>query len=135
MILCEITAHSPDRMGQWLLATYGARTPRLALRWLTARAGELAAHLDPDPQEVTWAEESAFRLSALDGCDPGEQLRSWQADLVAHEHMMQALAVGSPIALTVHDDAALYTLTAYRELADDAWENFPHPADTDQVTT
>ncbi|MGW1819095.1 hypothetical protein ACWCQM_36730 [Streptomyces sp. NPDC002125] len=133
MILCEITAHSPDRMGQWLLATYGTSTPRLALRWLTARAGELAAHLDPDPQEVTWASERMFRLSAPDGRDPGEQLRAWQADLVAHEHMMQALAVGSPIAVTVYDDAALYTLTAYRELTGDPWATFQHPADSGQV--
>ncbi|WP_331719444.1 hypothetical protein [Streptomyces sp. NBC_01174] len=130
MIVCEITAHSPDRMGHWLLATYGTSTPRLALRWLTARAGELADRLDPDPHEVTWADEGAFRLSAPDGLDPSEHLRLWQADLVAHEHMMQALAVGSPVVLTVHDDAALYTLTAYRTLAD-VWATFPYPAGTD----
>lgn len=82
-----MVAHAPGLGQAFPLGSHLASSPRLALRWLRRRAGELSDQLDP---------QSA------------QPLRAWLADPAEHERALATLADGHPYTLTTHDDTGRY---------------------------
>ncbi|MGW7514839.1 hypothetical protein ACWGJ2_04535 [Streptomyces sp. NPDC054796] len=85
---CEAYAFTP--LGPtWPLDSYGARSPRLALRWMRARVQDVADQLDP-----------AVAAPA----------RHWLTDQREHEWVLTRLRVGAPYTLTLFEDTTRYVL-------------------------
>ena len=88
---CVANAFALQEGTAFLLGTYQATTPRLAIRWLRARAAQVIDQLDPPAAEPTYY---------------------WLADERYHEHALSALAEGQPFAYTIFDDGVRYVLSA-----------------------
>ncbi|WP_301129710.1 hypothetical protein [Streptomyces cacaoi] len=86
----EAVATVPLGRTYWLGST-SARTPRLALRWLHARARDIADQLDPPA---------------------ARPVRHWIHDDQEHERALRHLANGQLYAFTAIEDDTRYVLTA-----------------------
>lgn len=88
---CEATACPASQGMTFALGTHQARTPRLAMRWLRARARDVIDQLDPPT------------------ADPA---RHWLTDEHHHEHALSHLADGRAYVHTIHDEDVHYVLSA-----------------------
>ncbi|MBV9023548.1 MAG: hypothetical protein JO362_07080 [Streptomycetaceae bacterium] len=83
--------HAAERRA-FPLGSYPAATPRLALRWLRYRAGDIADQLDALAARPT---------------------RHWINDHVEHEQALSLLARGETYTFTIFDDTTRYALSAH----------------------
>ncbi|WP_377268877.1 hypothetical protein [Peterkaempfera sp. SMS 1(5)a] len=88
---CECLAHTPDHARTFWLGSAPAGSPAPALRWLLARARDVAEQLDP-----------AYALP----------VRHWLGDEGEHRRILTALARGELYSFTAADDTARYVLSA-----------------------
>ncbi|MGW5673812.1 hypothetical protein ACWEV4_01735 [Streptomyces sp. NPDC003860] len=88
--LCEAVAYCPHANRKFRLGSYTAGTPRLALRWLHARAGDIIDQLDPPAAVVA---------------------RDWLDDQAEHERALGLLAGGEPYDRVVHEGELRYLLS------------------------
>lgn len=86
----EAVAAIPHGHTYWLGST-SAPTPRLALRWLHARARDIADQLDPPA---------------------ARPVRHWISDHQEHERALRQLVSGRPYTFTATEDSTRYILTA-----------------------
>ncbi|WP_230651687.1 hypothetical protein [Streptacidiphilus sp. ASG 303] len=88
---CECTARTPGLSREFRLGARQADTPELAVRWLRARARDVAEQFGP-----------AF----------AGPVRHWLADDREHRRARAALARGEPYAVSVTDGTTRYVLSA-----------------------
>ncbi|MFE2749600.1 hypothetical protein ACFXKX_35670 [Streptomyces scopuliridis] len=116
MIHCRVLVYTADRTVSYELDSYGAISPRLAVRWLQWRGSVLADELDPDPP---WPEYPSPRVRRADAGTAGVAgfLRTWCADPDAHAAAMDQLRDGRILEVTARGSDRLYVLTAVSTLA------------------
>ncbi|MGW3202680.1 hypothetical protein [Streptomyces sp. NPDC001135] len=90
---CWAAAHPLHEDRFITLGSYGAASPRLALRWLRERTSHITDQLD-----APYAQ-------------PGQH---WLIDEFEHERALAYLAAGTAYQLTLHDENTRYLLVAYR---------------------
>ncbi|MEU9605085.1 hypothetical protein [Streptomyces sp. NPDC048057] len=88
--LCEAVAYCPHANRKFPLGSHAAATPRLALRWLHARAGDIIDQLDPPAAAVA---------------------HDWLADRAEHEWALELLAEGEPYDHIVREGKLRYLLS------------------------
>lgn len=109
---CEATAHDLGGSREILLATYRGRSPRLAARWLRAFALRLAGLLDPTP-EAAYLHSAPLIPTGPEAPRPDVGLRALANSDRAYEQALRTLAAGRPVAFTVTDYDARYSLRVY----------------------
>ena len=101
---CEAFATLPTGE-HFTLGTHTATTPRLALRWLRARASEIAEQLDTPAAGL---------------------LHQWACNHAEHERALDDLTHGRPYSFTAHDeDATPYMLRVTPAPAPAPWRPTP----------
>lgn len=109
---CEATAHDLGGSREILLATYRGRSPRLAARWLRVSALHLSALLAPAP-EAAYFQSASLVPTGPEVPRPDVELRALASSDRAYEQALRALAAGRPVAFTVTDYDARYSLRVY----------------------
>lgn len=89
---CWAMAYPLHGTSSFLLGSHDAASPRLALRWLRERTGNVTDQLD-----------TAY-------AQPG---RHWLRDETEHERALAYLTTGTAYQLTLHDENTRYVLVAY----------------------
>ncbi|CAM3943105.1 hypothetical protein ACH4LN_28250 [Streptomyces albus] len=108
---CEAVASDLRGSREVVLGAYCGRSPRLAARWLNARARKLAHLLDPAPESAHLRD--APLVAVQHAPCPQAELRAWAESHRAYEQVMAALAQGRPFLLTVRDYDAEYALRVH----------------------
>ena len=87
---CDATARTPYGGHVFCLGIYQAATPRLALRWMASRVGDITDQLAP----------SVARAA-----------HHWLVDQAEHERALNALAEGRSYTFTIADFETRFVLT------------------------
>ncbi|MFJ3710938.1 hypothetical protein [Streptomyces sp. NPDC090053] len=78
------------------------------------QAQRVVRALDPDPSDSWVANAPLHRVDAsLRIPDPAAALRTWVADASEQDTTLHLLGSGQPYALTVYDQSAYYSLSAW----------------------
>ncbi|QDQ12148.1 hypothetical protein [Streptomyces spectabilis] len=112
---CSVAeAKDPALAREWLLGTYAASSPRLAVRWFCAWAPRLADLIEP-PHDAPWVREPSgtLRPARQTPLDAATALRAWPQDVGEHDQALTALRDGAPYRFTVSSDTGVrYCLSA-----------------------
>ncbi|MEV0438933.1 hypothetical protein AB0I84_14815 [Streptomyces spectabilis] len=111
---CSIAeAKDPAIAREWLLGTYAASSPRLAIRWFATWAPRLADLIEP-PRDAPWVPKpnGALRPARETGLDAASALRAWPHDVGEHDQALTALRDGTPYRFTVSGSGLRYCLSA-----------------------
>lgn len=104
---CQNFAYTAETAEVFALGTHTARTPRVAMRWIRARAQDIGDQADP----------------------PGpQQIRFWLCDQREHERALAALREGHAYEHMIINDGVRYVLRAEPFPVDPAPEGAPWTA-------